>query len=39
MTTERTDRRGHDHSHDHRGASKRSLLVALILIAGHMGLK
>jgi len=27
---------GHDHSHDLRGASKRSLTIALILIAGFM---
>ena len=27
---------GHDHSHDLRGASKRSLVIALVLIAGFM---
>ncbi|MYK56830.1 MAG: cation transporter [Acidimicrobiia bacterium] len=30
------DHGGHDHSHDLRGASKRSLIVALVLIAGFM---
>ena len=29
-------RRGHDHSHDLRGASKRNLKLALVLIVGYM---
>ncbi len=39
---ERRSHEGHGHAdqpHDYRGASKRSLLIVLVLIAGHMGVE